>query len=91
MNHIETTILNCYGIQEAEQNMVFAARLIATRPYDPHMEDLMDLYHQTYSKETVRCILPWTSSTNCTEIYGHHCCCGWSKQTFSDTDYKTSE
>lgn len=27
MNHIETTILNCYGIQEAEQNMVFAARL----------------------------------------------------------------
>ena len=30
MNHIETAILNCYGIQEAEQNMVFA-----TRPYDP--------------------------------------------------------
>ena len=27
MNHIETAILNCYGIQEAEQNMVFAARL----------------------------------------------------------------
>lgn len=25
MNHIETAILNCYGIQEAEQNMVFAA------------------------------------------------------------------
>ena len=22
MNHIETAILNCYGIQEAEQNMV---------------------------------------------------------------------
>ena len=35
MNHIETAILNCYGIQEAEQNMVFAARLNATRPYDP--------------------------------------------------------
>ena len=27
MDHIETTILNCYGIREAEQNMVFAARL----------------------------------------------------------------
>lgn len=27
MDHIETAILNCYGIREAEQNMVFAARL----------------------------------------------------------------
>ena len=25
MDHIETAILNCYGIREAEQNMVFAA------------------------------------------------------------------
>ena len=25
MDHIETAILNCYGIKEAEQNMVFAA------------------------------------------------------------------
>ena len=24
MDHIETAILNCYGIREAEQNMVFA-------------------------------------------------------------------
>ena len=27
MDHIETAILNCYGIREAEQNMVFAASL----------------------------------------------------------------
>ena len=27
MDHIETAILNCYGIREAEQNMVFAATL----------------------------------------------------------------
>ena len=27
MDHIETAILSCYGIREAEQNMVFAARL----------------------------------------------------------------
>ena len=80
MNHIETAILNCYGIQEAEQNMVFAARLTQRGHTIRNMEDLMDLYHQTYS-----------STSNCTEIYGHHCCCGWSKQTFSDTDHKTSE
>lgn len=53
MNHIETTILNCYGIQEAEQNMVFAARLTQRGHTIRNMEDLMDLYHQTYSKETV--------------------------------------
>lgn len=53
MNHIETAILNCYGIQEAEQNMVFAARLTQRGHTIRNMEDLMDLYHQTYSKETV--------------------------------------
>ena len=33
MDHIETAILNCYGIREAEQNMVFAARLIRFRAW----------------------------------------------------------
>ena len=27
MVNIESAILNCYGIREAEQNMVFAARI----------------------------------------------------------------
>lgn len=31
MDHIETKILNSYTIQEAAQNMVFAARLVRTR------------------------------------------------------------
>ena len=31
MDHIETKILNSYTIQEAAQNMVFAARLILNR------------------------------------------------------------
>lgn len=30
MDHIETKILNSYTIQEAAQNMVFAARLVET-------------------------------------------------------------
>lgn len=30
MDHIETKILNSYTIQEAAQNMVFAARLCVT-------------------------------------------------------------
>ncbi len=35
MNHIETAILNCYGIQEAEQNMVFRGQAHTTRSYNP--------------------------------------------------------
>ena len=35
MDHIETAILNCYGIREAEQNMVFAARLRLITPQTP--------------------------------------------------------
>ena len=53
MDHIETAILNCYGIREAEQNMVFAARLTQHGHTIRNMEDLMTLYHQTYSKKTV--------------------------------------
>ena len=48
MDHIETAILNCYGIREAEQNMVFAARLTQHGHTIQSMADLMDLYHQSY-------------------------------------------
>ena len=50
MDHIKTAILNCYGIREAEQNMVFAARLTQHGHTIRNMEDLMTLYHQAYSK-----------------------------------------
>jgi len=53
MDHIETAILNCYGIQKAEQNMVFAARLTQHGHTIQNMADLMDLYHQSYSQKTV--------------------------------------
>lgn len=53
MDHIETAILNCYGIQEAEQNMVFAARLTQQGHTIQNMADLMDLYHQSYSQKSV--------------------------------------
>ena len=48
MDHIETAILNCYGIREAEQNMVFAARLTQHGHTIQNMADLMDLYRQSY-------------------------------------------
>lgn len=41
MDHIETAILNCYGIREAEQNMVFAARLTQHGHTIQSMADLM--------------------------------------------------
>ena len=53
MDHIETAILNCYGIREAEQNMVFAARLTQRGHTIQNMADLMDLYRQSYSQKTV--------------------------------------
>lgn len=53
MDHIETAILNCYGIREAEQNMVFAARLTQHGHTIQNMADLIDLYHQSYSQKTV--------------------------------------
>ena len=55
MDHIETAILNCYGIREAEQNMVFAARLTQHGHTIQSMADLMDLYHQSYSQKTDQC------------------------------------
>ena len=57
MDHIETAILNCYGIQEAEQNMVFVARLTQHDHTIQNMADLMDLYHQSYSQKIVENIV----------------------------------
>ena len=55
MDHIETAILNCYGIREAEQNMVFAARLTQHGHTIQNMADLMDLYRQSL------CPIFWTN------------------------------
>ena len=66
MDHIETAILNCYGIREAEQNMVFAARLTQHGHTIQNMADLMELYHQSYSQNTVENIagLPHKSKSH---------------------------
>ena len=40
MDHIETKILNSYTIQEAAQNMVFAARLTQQGHSIQNMDDL---------------------------------------------------
>ena len=90
MDHIETAILNCYGIREAEQNMVFAARLTQHGHTIQSMADLMDLYHQSYSQKTVEkhC---GASTSNRTEIHGHYRGCCGCKQTLPCTDHKTSE
>ena len=44
MDHIETAILNCYGIREAEQNMVFAARLTQ---HGHTIQSMLEIYHLT--------------------------------------------
>lgn len=53
MNQIETTILNCSAIKEAEKNMVFAARLTQRGHTIHNMEDLLQLYNQSYCADTV--------------------------------------
>ena len=90
MDHIETAILNCYGIQEAEQNMVFAARLTQHGHTIQNMADLMDLYHQSYSQKTVENIAGLPHPT-VQKIHGHYCGRCRCKQTLFGTDYKTSE
>lgn len=42
MNQIETTILNCSAIKEAEKNMVFVARLTQRGHSINNMEDLLN-------------------------------------------------
>ena len=52
MNKIETKILNCFAVKEAEKNMVFAARLTQRGHIIHSMNDLMDLYNQAFTDET---------------------------------------
>ena len=53
MNRIETKILNCFAVKEAEKNMVFAARLTQRGHIIHSMNDLMDLYNQAFTDETL--------------------------------------
>ena len=56
MDHIETKILNSYTIQEAAQNMVFAARLTQQGHSIQNMDDLMTLYQKSFrGKQTFSC------------------------------------
>ncbi len=52
MNRIETKILNCFAVKEAEKNMVFAARLTQRGHIIHSMNDLVDLYNQSFTNET---------------------------------------
>lgn len=53
MDHIETQILNCFAVQEAERNMVFAARLTQHGHTIQNMSDLLNLYQKSFSERTV--------------------------------------
>ena len=53
MDHIETKILNSYTIQEAAQNMVFAARLTQQGHCIQNVDDLMALYQKSFTDKTV--------------------------------------
>lgn len=54
MNKIETKILNCFAVKEAEKNMVFAARLTQRGHIIHSMDDLMNLYNQSFTEETIK-------------------------------------
>lgn len=54
MDQIETKILNCSAMREAEKNMVFAARLTQRGHQIRCMDDLVKLYEQSFSDETVK-------------------------------------
>jgi len=54
MNKIETKILNCSAVSEAEKTMVFAARLTQRGHLIHNMEDLIRLYNQSFTNDTVK-------------------------------------
>ena len=54
MNRIETKILNCYAVSEAEKTMVFAARLTQRGHLIHNMEDLIRLYNQSFTNDTIK-------------------------------------
>ena len=47
---IETKILNSYTIQEAAQNMVFAARITQQGHCIQNMDDFMALYQKSFTE-----------------------------------------
>ena len=63
MNKIETKILNCFAVKEAEKNMVFAARLTQRGHIIHSMNDLMDLYDQSFTNETLTNPVSYTHLT----------------------------
>lgn len=54
MNRIETKILNCSAVSEAEKTMVFAARLTQRGHLIHNMEDLIRLYNHAFTNDTVK-------------------------------------
>ena len=87
MDHIETAILNCYGIREAEQNMVFAARLTQhghTIQHGRSDGSLPSILQSEDCRKHCR-----ASASNRAEIHGHYRSCCWYKQTLPGTDHKT--
>ena len=46
--------MNCTAVQEAEKNMVFAARLTQRGHKIHSMDDLLALYEKGYTSETVK-------------------------------------
>ena len=90
MDHIETKILNSYTIQEAAQNMVFAARLTQQGHSIQNMDDLMALYQKSFTDKTVDRIASLPHPTVQKFYCDHRCDCR-SKQTFSCTDHSSSE
>lgn len=51
---IETKILNCSAVSEAEKAMVFAARLTQRGHLIHNMEDLIQLYDRSFTKDTIK-------------------------------------
>jgi len=54
MNRIETKILNCSAVSEAEKTMVFAARLTQHGHLIHNMIDLIRLYNQSFTNDTIK-------------------------------------
>ena len=54
MDQIETKILNCDAVKEAEKNMVFVARLTQRGHTIHNMDDLLRLYNKAFQPDTVK-------------------------------------
>ena len=85
MNKIETKILNCFAIKEAEKNMVFAARLTQRGHIIHSMNDLVDLYNQSFTNETL------THLGELPEIYSNYPGCRRCQQKIPFPDHPAPE